>query len=713
MSNTVKIIVGVLIGLILIGICVIAAVLLLNPGDEIEPTAVATAAPEATQAPEETANAWERIQAAGKIVVGTSADYPPFEYYQDHLQIDGFDIALMDEIGRRLGLEIEYHDFAFDGLGGALQLGQIDLAIAAISVTPERESLLDFTNIYFVGQDAVLGHADSTFDISEPGDLSQYRVGAQRATVYEDWLQGSLVDEGLLPAANLFLYERADDAIRDLREDRLDLVMMDAQPAEVFASEEDLKVVGEGLNQQRYAIALPKGEAALRAELDQVLNDLHNEGFIADLSQEYLNVAQLLPTPTPAPTSTPAPPPSCIDGMAFVEHRAPEQGDPSTPVDMNPGQPFTKIWRVQNTGTCTWDSSYRVVFASGNVAAARMGGKPTAIEGEVAPGQTYDISVNLVAPAQAGVYYGYWEMRSGSQTGFGERLPFNVRVQGAPVATPVPTQTPVPGIVFTVDRDNITAGECVNFYWKVDNVKAVYFYRGGEPWENNGVVGEGNQKECPPATTTYYLRVVKNDDSLEVRQITVYVQANTEAPAITRFTVDPPNQITVGQCVNVQWRVEGQINQVTITANNQVLWANAPTQGNLQDCPSTTGNVAYGIQAVGPGGTSEGQHNVNVVDPATATPAPTAAPADPVIHSFYVQPLQIPAGGCVNIQWATGGGAVWVDVNRGEDTILDDGPLSGSIQDCPAETGTIVYGVSAFNAADKEVFQQIEVQVGP
>jgi hypothetical protein len=207
--------------------------------------------------------------------------------------------------------------------------------------------------------------------------------------------------------------------------------------------------------------------------------------------------------------------------------------------------------------------------------------------------------------------------------------------------------------------------------------------------------------------------VVKNDDSVDTRQITVYVQPNTEAPAITRFTVDPPNQITVNQCVNVQWRVEGQINQVTITANNQVLWGNAPTQGNLQDCPSATGNVAYGIQAVGPGGTSEGHHNLNVVDPATATPVPTAAPSEPVIHSFHVDPVQIPAGGCVNIQWATGGGAVWADIFRGEDVILDDGPLSGSIQDCPAETGTLVYGVSAFNAADKEIFQEIEVQVGP
>jgi polar amino acid transport system substrate-binding protein len=93
---------------------------------------------------------WSRIQAAGKIVVGTSADYPPFEYYID-FQADGFDIALMREIGQRLGVEIEIKDFAFDGLGSALQLNQIDVAIAAISITPEREGFVDFSDVYYVG----------------------------------------------------------------------------------------------------------------------------------------------------------------------------------------------------------------------------------------------------------------------------------------------------------------------------------------------------------------------------------------------------------------------------------------------------------------------------------------------------------------------------------------------------------------------------------
>ena len=89
---------------------------------------------------------WTKIQSAGVMVVGTTADYAPFEYYTTDFKIDGFDIALMQEIGKKLGVRVEFHDMAFDGLGNAIQVGQIDAAIAAISVTPERREVLGFSN---------------------------------------------------------------------------------------------------------------------------------------------------------------------------------------------------------------------------------------------------------------------------------------------------------------------------------------------------------------------------------------------------------------------------------------------------------------------------------------------------------------------------------------------------------------------------------------
>ena len=89
-------------------IAVAVAAVVAAPAPASQPQQAATPAP--------TMGDWQKIKAAGKIVVGTSADYPPFEYYDKNFKMDGFDIALMQEIGKQLGLKVQFRDMAFDGL---------------------------------------------------------------------------------------------------------------------------------------------------------------------------------------------------------------------------------------------------------------------------------------------------------------------------------------------------------------------------------------------------------------------------------------------------------------------------------------------------------------------------------------------------------------------------------------------------------------------
>jgi hypothetical protein len=87
------------------------------------------------------------------------------------------------------------------------------------------------------------------------------------------------------------------------------------------------------------------------------------------------------------------------------------------------------------------------------------------------------------------------------------------------------------------------------------------------------------------------------------------------APTIALFTVIPETQVQVGQCVDITWQVQGNVSQVTILYNEQHLWDSAPLNGNLQSCPPEAGNIAYAIEAQGPGGTSRAQRNVTVTAP--------------------------------------------------------------------------------------------------
>jgi polar amino acid transport system substrate-binding protein len=396
---------------------------------------------------------WDRVESSSRIVIGTSADYAPFEYYDETFQITGFDAAIARELGVRLGLQVELVDIAFEGLIPALEIGQIDAAIAAMSITSERQAVVDFSDVYFTGRASALASESSTFGpILAPAQLAQYRVGVQRGTAYQTWLQTTLVDVGLMPASNLLVYEEPEHAVADLMQARNDVVVMDAQPADEYLQAGGVRLAGQSLNPQQFGIALPKGASTLQKNLNDALTEMRNDGTLARFAAIYLLLddyeLQPLPTPTPLPGPTPAPP-ACTNGMEYVDDVTVPDG-----TEMSPGESFDKVWRVRNIGTCVWDSSYWLAFVQGD----RMEGESVSVSGSVASGSTYDITIDQEAPDDPGTYGGVWEMRNGSDVPFGERLWVEIVVPGAPVptaepspATPVPPVEPTPAPVPVIE----------------------------------------------------------------------------------------------------------------------------------------------------------------------------------------------------------------------------------------------------------------------
>jgi ABC-type amino acid transport substrate-binding protein len=446
-----------------------------TPATPTAPPAEATgAAPTASLDP-----TWDRIQSAGTIVFGTSADYQPFEYYDPNYQITGFDAELARALGAKLGVNVDLVDIAFDGLASAIQVGQVDAAIAAISATPARQAAVDFTNVYYTGQDEILAReASGIGPITAPAQLAPYRVGVQRGSVYASWIRTALVDPGLMPAANLLEYEKATDAVRDLKENRNDLVVLDKLAADEYLPAGGVVPAGEGLNIQLYSIALPKGSPILQAKLNAALTELQVDGTIARLAMEFLGLdlsaGAALPTgtPVPGPTGTPVPGPTatpvgCLNAMAFIKDVTIPDG-----TEMKPGQDFDKTWRIKNTGTCDWNSNYKLVFVQGD----RMGGEPTAVKGTVSSGANYDMTIDQKAPNNPGNYAGVWQMVDAQGTPFGERLWVKITVPGTssptarPSATSVPpvqpTAAPAPVIKsFKVEPSSVQTGQNVVVSW--------------------------------------------------------------------------------------------------------------------------------------------------------------------------------------------------------------------------------------------------------
>jgi ABC-type amino acid transport substrate-binding protein len=525
----------------------------------------------------------------------------------------------MNLIAKELGVKVEYKDFAFEGLADALSLGQVDAVIAAVSVDPKREEIVDFTNVYYVGEDAILaGRSAPITDISDVKSFEHLRVGVQTGSVYENWIQGDFVDTGKLPPGNLMVYADISQAVNDLKRGLIDIAVMDQQPAEAFVKQGGVKLVGSGHFPQNYAMAVRQGSANLRNEINRALVKLQNSGEVGKLAEEYLDLTDqdLLPIPTPAPTATPAPPqptptPSrCVDGSKYIADLNFDDNNMKNPPVMSPGQPFTKRWRVQNTGTCSWDSTYTFGYVQGNTQYSQMGGQRVKVNKIVPPGAMYDVAVDLVAPTVPGTYQGWWQFRNDLGQNFGERVYVGITVPSPATPTPPPPPPPQPGVSFTVDRTNIKQGECVTFQWNVQNVNAVYFYAQGQPWESNGVAGQGSRTECPSQTTTYELRIHHQDGRVEIRQITIYVEAVASAPNITYWEVVPKDEAYVGQCVDIRWEVQGQVDNIDIREHSNMIWNGAPLRGSVQHCPPGAGEMEYTIEARGPGGVSKRQEHV-------------------------------------------------------------------------------------------------------
>ena len=564
----------------------------------VSPTLTLEAAVTDTPAPSDD---WSRVKSTSVLKVGTSADYPPFSYFDNNGQLDGFDIALIRELARRLGITAQINDFAFNSLADALFVNQIDAAVAAISITPDRANYVDFTNLYYSGTDGILARADSSITtVTAAEDLAGLRVAVQDGTVYETWVQDNLITPGLISLDQLYVYDKPEFAIRDLEESRVDIIILDLLPAKTAVSE-GVKLVGQGLIPQQFAIAVRKG-STIAAELNRALAEAQSDGTISKLAETYLNVEPTVAIQTPPVVSpmqvysTPVPP-ACVYGMAYVADLNYADNNMSNPPILKPGEAFTKGWRVRNTGTCDWDPTFFLTYVRGNVPAAQMNGSPTPVPAVVSPGFEVEIWVNLIAPVTPGTYQGFWQMMAPDGNYFGQTIWVGITVPGA-APTPAAGQPFIAS--FIASPINIVVGQCTSLSWSVvGTISMVELKRDNiKLWTNAPFFG--NFTDCLGAAGIYTYALTANGpggSTLARAQVSVssYQPPLPNYPVIFEFRVNQ-NVIVIGQCVTLFWNT-GNASVVELNRNGLQITNRLPASGSWSDCPTTIGTVFYELNA--------------------------------------------------------------------------------------------------------------------
>lgn len=224
----------------------------------------------------------DKIKAAGKIVVGTSADYPPYEFYLlPELESDmvGIDIDIAEAIASNLNVKLEIRDIVFSKLFDELAAGNIDIALAGLTPTENRKLIVDFSIPYYQAIQNMLIRAEDRDRIKMLEDLRGKVVGTQKGSIQEDMVRN------LVSGAVFFLHEEIDELVDALLQKKVDAVILEKPVAETFALKDSALLNLECSTDSQplgSAAAVRKGDTVLLERINQVLQRLIDENKITE-----------------------------------------------------------------------------------------------------------------------------------------------------------------------------------------------------------------------------------------------------------------------------------------------------------------------------------------------------------------------------------------------------------------------------------------------
>ncbi len=232
-------------------------------------------------------DALRAVERRGRIVVGTAADLPPYEFKDAGDRLAGFDVELMDEIARRLGVAVQWKDMRAEALLGALERREVDAVIASLVPAPELSPLADFTDAYLVSPEVVVVRKGSDIAIADLTQLARYRVGVQSGTPEETFCRDSLVETGRMPETNLSAYPTAAEALGELAAGRVDCAFVDEGSAAAVMERGEVENVLESRLPHEPAVAVGRNETELLSRLNEIIAALHQEGFVRQLANKH------------------------------------------------------------------------------------------------------------------------------------------------------------------------------------------------------------------------------------------------------------------------------------------------------------------------------------------------------------------------------------------------------------------------------------------
>ena len=219
---------------------------------------------------------------SGKLIMATSADFPPYEYY-DGDKVVGIDAEIAQAVADKLGLELVIEDTKFDSIIVGVQSGKYDIGCAGMTVTEERLQSVNFTSTYATGIQSVIvpeGSEITDVDTLLEGD---YIVGVQIGTTGDIYMTDDVGED------RIDRYQKGTDAIMALTSGKVDAVVIDNEPAKAFVAANDgLVILDTAYAEEEYAMCLSKDNEELLTAINGALDELEKDGTLDAIVAKYI-----------------------------------------------------------------------------------------------------------------------------------------------------------------------------------------------------------------------------------------------------------------------------------------------------------------------------------------------------------------------------------------------------------------------------------------
>ena len=219
----------------------------------------------------------------GVLIMATNAYFPPYEYYEGEEVV----VEIAQAIADKLGLTLKVEDMEFDSIITAVQGGKADMGLAGMTVTPDRQENVNFSDSYANGVQVVIVKEDS--EIATPDDLADgKKIGVQLGTTGDTYASDT-PENGGYGEENVEKYSKGADAVMALAQGKVDAVIIDNEPAKSFVeSTEGLKILDTEYTNEDYAAAISKDNEALLNAVNGALTELKADGTIQSILDKYI-----------------------------------------------------------------------------------------------------------------------------------------------------------------------------------------------------------------------------------------------------------------------------------------------------------------------------------------------------------------------------------------------------------------------------------------